>query len=99
MTTTTTLINPDAMAAVADAAYPGAGGRPADHVLIDGTDYIATDKRLLKMYRADFHDAWARYLPDDTRPPSSPPGAATSATATTNGKVCLLYTSPSPRDS
>ena len=39
--------------------------------------------------RADFHDAWARYLPDDTRPPSFPPGAATSATATLTGNVGL----------
>ena len=59
---TTTTIDPDAMAAVSDAAYPGDGGRPADHVLIDGTDYIATDKRIMKMYRSDHapfdHPVW-----------------------------------------
>jgi len=61
-TDTTTLIDPEAMAAVADAAYPGDGGRPVDHVLIDGNNYIASDKRIMKMYRADHapfdHPTW-----------------------------------------
>jgi len=61
-TTDTTLIDPDAMASVADAAYPGDGGRPVDHVLIDGNNYIATDKRIIKTYRTDSapfdHPVW-----------------------------------------
>ena len=76
-TTDTTTVDPDAMAAVADAAYPGDGGRPVDHVLIDGNDYIATDKRIIKMYRADHapfdHPVWIHPgtgdMIDDTNSP------------------------------
>ena len=61
-TTTAATLDLDAMAEVADATYPGDAGRPVDHVLIDGTNYTGTDKRIIKTYRADHvpfdHPVW-----------------------------------------